>query len=157
MIAKGHVYEKVPCPECGRLFGKSGMGRHLQAHRHAELMPVATGPKPDKVPYDKHAIVTCDVCGREVKASGLGNHRAAHKRQLGVVAVPLPKVTNHASVDAVRELTGIPNMLDGITTMEVALAVLSRLSNSGTIKIIDLPEVIAWVAATDQIVRLVTA
>jgi hypothetical protein len=157
------------CPECGETITHHNLRRHLK--RIHGIVPEPSGlstlralvdgkpPKEPRPAANEDGMIPCPVCGRACAPKGYPNHLASHARSKAVATVPLPKVSNgthHATVNHVQELTGVPNALDGVTSMEVALAVLSRLSTTGTIKIVDLPEVMGWVAATDHIIRVVS-
>lgn len=156
------------CPECGMTVKHNNLRRHLRRAHGIDTPPggLATplalrdgAPPKVALPTNADGTLTCPDCGRACKPSGYPNHVASHRRSKAVATVPMPKVVNgghHATVNSVQELTGVPNALDDVTSMEVALAVLSRLSTTGTVKIVDLPEVMAWVAATDHIVRVVS-
>jgi hypothetical protein len=153
------------CPECKATITHHNLRRHLHRIHGITVEPrglstlvALTDGKPPKEPRPTPNVdgtIPCPECGKPCAPNGYPNHVASHRRALGVATVPVAK--NHtATVDAVQAISGVPGSLNNLTSMEVAMAVLARLSTTGTIKIIDLPEVMGWVAATDQIVRLVS-
>lgn len=105
-------------------------------------------------PKGKVALVECPVCGRTMGNTGLGRHMRAHADAEAAVARREPDGT-HTSAEPPAALTRAQSGPDGVTTMEVVMAVLAKVSPDGKVRVTDLPDVIEWAAATDRIVRLV--
>jgi hypothetical protein len=91
---------------------------------------------------------TCPLCGREVKGNGMGPHAAAHRRkgELGPDEPLVGVALATATYSPAPELSGV----------DIALAVLAKVSPDGRVAITDLPEVLGWMQSTHEIVSLVS-
>jgi hypothetical protein len=95
----------------------------------------------------KPSPTTCPLCGREIKGHGLGPHAAAHRRkgELGPDEPLAGVALATATYSPAPELSGV----------DIALAVLAKVSPDGRVAIADLPEVLGWMQSTHEIVKRV--
>lgn len=100
----------------------------------------------------------CPICGRVMGVTGLGRHMRAHEdaaaAQEGVER--LERLAGHkVTSKAVAPASGHQGGADGITTLDVAMAVLAKVSPDARVPVAALPDVLAWVEHTDRVIRLV--
>jgi membrane protein required for beta-lactamase induction len=103
-------------------------------------------------------LVECTVCGRTMGATGMGRHMRAHADADAAREgqAHLERLAGHkVTATAVAPATDAHSGTGDITAMDVALAVLTKLSPDGRVAVDALPEVLDWVAHTDRVVRLV--
>lgn len=103
--------------------------------------------------------VTCPECGKSMGASGIGRHARAHedarKAQGGVQALER-LVRTERTPEPVAALSGDPGDLPGaLSTLDVAMAVMLKMSPDGRVPVAALPEVLAWIEHTDRTMKLI--
>ena len=94
----------------------------------------------------KARLVACEVCGRTMGNTGMGRHMKAHRDAGGAGSTPVlvetpTRAHSHAGED--------------VTAMDVAVAVLAKVSPDGRVPVDALPDVFSWMEHTDRLVRLI--